>query len=61
MDCSRVGKPFDLFVYSPDGITKNIEYPNALQKAGLKEKHFISLSGEQNRGPQFIIKTLLQM
>lgn len=29
--CSRVGKPSDLFVYVPDGQTKNIVYPNALQ------------------------------
>ncbi|GFX94828.1 ATP-dependent DNA helicase pif1 [Trichonephila clavipes] len=29
--CSRVGKPFDLFVYSPDGKTRNIVYPTALQ------------------------------
>lgn len=29
--CSRVGKPSDLFVYSPDGKTKNIAYPEALQ------------------------------
>ncbi|XP_029054625.2 uncharacterized protein LOC114881908 [Osmia bicornis bicornis] len=29
--CSRVGKPSDLFVYAPDGKTKNITYPKALQ------------------------------
>ncbi|GFY29106.1 ATP-dependent DNA helicase PIF6 [Trichonephila clavipes] len=29
--CSRVGKPSDLFVYSPDGKTRNIVYPTALQ------------------------------
>jgi len=27
---ARVGKPSDLFVYAPDGKTKNIMYPNAL-------------------------------
>lgn len=29
--CSRVGKPTDLYVYAPDGQTKNIVYPKALQ------------------------------
>lgn len=29
--CSRVGKPSDLFVYAPDGKTKNIVYEKALQ------------------------------
>jgi ATP-dependent exoDNAse (exonuclease V) alpha subunit len=29
--CSRVGKPSDLFVYAPEGKTKNIVYPKALQ------------------------------
>jgi ATP-dependent DNA helicase PIF1 len=29
--CSRVGKPSDLFVYTPDGKTKNIVYSKALQ------------------------------
>lgn len=29
--CSRVGKPADLFIYAPDGQTKNIVYPTALQ------------------------------
>lgn len=29
--CSRVGKPADLFVYAPNGQTKNIVYPRALQ------------------------------
>ncbi|GFY26457.1 ATP-dependent DNA helicase PIF1 [Trichonephila clavipes] len=29
--CSRVGKPSDLFVYAPDGKTRNIVYPTALQ------------------------------
>ncbi|GFW06033.1 ATP-dependent DNA helicase [Trichonephila clavipes] len=29
--CSRVGKPSDLFVYAPDGKTRNIVYPAALQ------------------------------
>jgi hypothetical protein len=29
--CSRVGKPSDLFVYTPEGKTKNIVYPKALQ------------------------------
>ncbi|GFX70077.1 ATP-dependent DNA helicase [Trichonephila clavipes] len=28
--CSRVGKPYDLFVYAPDGKTRNIVYPTAL-------------------------------
>ncbi|GFY20393.1 ATP-dependent DNA helicase [Trichonephila clavipes] len=28
--CSRVGKPSDLFVYAPDGKTRNIVYPTAL-------------------------------
>ncbi|XP_008178848.1 uncharacterized protein LOC103308021 [Acyrthosiphon pisum] len=28
--CSRVGRPADLFVYAPDGKTKNIVYPKAL-------------------------------
>lgn len=28
---SRVGKPSDLFVHAPDGLTKNIVCPNALQ------------------------------
>ncbi|GFT23505.1 ATP-dependent DNA helicase [Trichonephila clavipes] len=27
--CSRVGKPSDLFVYAPDGKTRNIVYPTA--------------------------------
>jgi ATP-dependent DNA helicase PIF1 len=29
--CSRVGKPSDLFVYTPEGKTKNIVYSKALQ------------------------------
>ncbi|GFX77249.1 ATP-dependent DNA helicase [Trichonephila clavipes] len=29
--CSRVGKPSHLFVYAPDGKTRNIVYPTALQ------------------------------
>jgi ATP-dependent DNA helicase PIF1 len=29
--CSRVGKPSDLFVYTPEGKTKNIIYSKALQ------------------------------
>ncbi|GFW38335.1 ATP-dependent DNA helicase [Trichonephila clavipes] len=29
--CSRIGKPSDLFVYAPDGKTRNIVYPTALQ------------------------------
>lgn len=29
--CSCVGKPSDLFVYTPDGKTKNIVYSKALQ------------------------------
>ncbi|GFW35042.1 ATP-dependent DNA helicase [Trichonephila clavipes] len=29
--CLRVGKPSDLFVYAPDGKTRNIVYPAALQ------------------------------
>lgn len=29
--CSRVGKPSSLFVYAPDGKTKNIVYHKALQ------------------------------
>ncbi|GFU21344.1 ATP-dependent DNA helicase [Trichonephila clavipes] len=29
--CSRVRKPSDLFVYAPDGKTRNIVYPTALQ------------------------------
>ncbi|GFT79697.1 ATP-dependent DNA helicase [Trichonephila clavipes] len=29
--CSHVGKPSDLFVYAPDGKTRNIVYPTALQ------------------------------
>ena len=29
--CSRVGKPSNLFVYAPEGKTKNIMYPKALQ------------------------------
>lgn len=29
--CSRVGKPSDLYVYTPDGKTKNIVYPNVLK------------------------------
>ncbi|GFX51010.1 ATP-dependent DNA helicase [Trichonephila clavipes] len=29
--CSRVGKPSDLFDYAPDGKTRNIVYPTALQ------------------------------
>ncbi|GFW30504.1 ATP-dependent DNA helicase PIF1 [Trichonephila clavipes] len=29
--CSRVGKPSNLFVYAPDGKTRNIVYPTALQ------------------------------
>lgn len=29
--CSRVGKPSDLFIYAPDGKTKNIVYPRALE------------------------------
>jgi len=28
---SRVGKPSDLFVYAPDGKTKNFVYPQVLQ------------------------------
>ena len=28
--CSRVGKPSNLFVYTPTGTTKNIVYPHAL-------------------------------
>lgn len=28
--CSRVGKPTDLFIYAPDGKTKNIVYKKAL-------------------------------
>ncbi|GFW89675.1 ATP-dependent DNA helicase [Trichonephila clavipes] len=29
--CSCVGKPSDLFVYAPDGKTRNIVYPTTLQ------------------------------
>lgn len=29
--CSRVGKPSDLFAYAPNGTTKNIVYPKALE------------------------------
>lgn len=29
--CSRVGKPSALFVYAPEGKTKNIVYPKALE------------------------------
>ncbi|GFW03636.1 ATP-dependent DNA helicase PIF6 [Trichonephila clavipes] len=29
--CSRFGKSSDLFVYAPDGKTRNIVYPTALQ------------------------------
>lgn len=29
--CSRVGKPADLFIFTPNGITKNIVYPKALE------------------------------
>jgi ATP-dependent DNA helicase PIF1 len=29
--CSRVGKPSDLFVYTPEGKTKNIVYSKAHQ------------------------------
>lgn len=29
--CSRVGKPSDLFVYAPNGTTRNIVYPKALE------------------------------
>lgn len=29
--CSRVGKPSDLFIFAPNGKTKNIVYPRALQ------------------------------
>jgi hypothetical protein len=29
--CSRVGKPSNLFVYIPEGKTKNIVYSKALQ------------------------------
>ena len=29
--CSRVGKPADLYVYAPEGKTKNILYPKALE------------------------------
>lgn len=29
--CSRVGKPSNLFIYAPDGRTKNVVYTNALQ------------------------------
>lgn len=29
--CLRVGKPSDLFAYAPEGRTKNIVFPNALQ------------------------------
>ncbi|XP_065370863.1 uncharacterized protein LOC135963006 [Calliphora vicina] len=29
--CSRVGKPTDLYVYAPEGKTKNIVYPKALE------------------------------
>ncbi|CAK9819108.1 hypothetical protein ANTPLA_LOCUS10073 [Anthophora plagiata] len=29
--CSRIGKPSDLFVYAPEGKTKNITYPKAFQ------------------------------
>lgn len=29
--CSRVGAPKNLFVYTPNGKTKNIVYPRALQ------------------------------
>jgi len=28
---SHVTKPFDLLIYTPDGKTKNIMYPNALE------------------------------
>ncbi|GFU72657.1 ATP-dependent DNA helicase [Trichonephila clavipes] len=31
VDFSRVGKPSDLFVYAPDGKTRNIVYPTAIQ------------------------------
>ena len=29
--CSRVGTPDGLFIYVPDGKTKNVVYPQALQ------------------------------
>jgi len=29
--CSQVGEPSDLFVYAPEGRTKNIVYPNTIQ------------------------------
>ena len=29
--CSRVGTPKNLFVYAPEGKTKNIVYPRALE------------------------------
>ncbi|KAF0764766.1 ATP-dependent DNA helicase [Aphis craccivora] len=29
--CSQVGAPSDLFVYAPEGRTKNIVHPNAIQ------------------------------
>jgi ATP-dependent DNA helicase PIF1 len=34
--CSRVVKPSDLFVYTPEGKTKNIVYSKALHKTQLK-------------------------
>lgn len=29
--CSRVGKPSDLYIFAPDGKTRNIVYPRALE------------------------------
>ena len=31
VECSRVGNPTDLYVHAPNGKTKNIVYPRALQ------------------------------
>jgi ATP-dependent exoDNAse (exonuclease V) alpha subunit len=40
--CSRVGKAYDLFVYTPEGKTKNIVYSKALQNKHNKTKERLS-------------------
>jgi ATP-dependent DNA helicase PIF1 len=42
--CSRVGKPSDLFVYTPEGKTKNIGHSKALQKTQLKRNNEFHLN-----------------
>jgi ATP-dependent DNA helicase PIF1 len=37
--CSRIRKPSDLFVYPPEGKTKNIEDSKALQQTQLKRNN----------------------